>query len=397
MSSPIPERTILHVDMDAFFASVEQRDFPELRGKPVIIGGDPTKRGVVSAASYEARKFGVRSAMPTREAARRCPQGIFRPVRGAAIRQASAQVFAIFADCTPLVQSVSVDEAFLDVSGALHLWKNDPVLLARHIKDRIRKEVGITGSVGIAPNKFLAKLASDLQKPDGLTVVPRDAGAIARFLAPLDVGRVWGVGERSKEALAKRNVHTIGDLQRTPPADLAAWMGEHTARHLLALAFGLDERPVHEPNEEKSVSGEHTYDTDQNDPAVWRQTLLELSEKVGRRLRKAGLWAATVQLKLRYDTFETHTRQMKLSPMSQGDVAIFRAAMKLLEKDPPQRPVRLLGVGACQVTDTPKLPAAQLDLFEPPAKPAAEAKLDRVVDRLREKYGRDALKRGTWT
>jgi len=392
MSGP---RTILHADMDAFFASVEQRDFPELRGKPVIVGGDPDKRGVVCAASYEARKFGVRSAMPLREAKRRCPEGLFVPVRGAAYKQASRQVFRIFEDYTPLIQGVSVDEAFLDISGVLHLWQDDPQRLAEHLRARIRRETGLTASAGIAPNKFLAKLASDMRKPDGMTLVPRDPAAITAFLAPLDVGRVWGVGDKTRELLHKHAIRTIGELQQTPIARLRALVGESHALHLHALSFGLDERPVHEPDAEKSISAEHTYDQDQADPAQWRKTLLDLSETVGRRLRAGGYWATRVQLKIRNPRFETFTRVRKIDPPTQRDLDLHRHAMALLEDFAPLWPVRLFGVGAAEITDTPRSAGpAQLDLFAPPPPPPKTAKLDQVVDQLRAKYGKTALKRG---
>ncbi|MCC5849883.1 MAG: DNA polymerase IV [Verrucomicrobia bacterium] len=388
--------TILHVDMDAFFASVEQRDRPELRGKPVIVGGDPTKRGVVAAASYEARKFGVHSAMPTREAHRRCPDAIFVRGRMNVYKSVSRQVFAIFEDVTPMVQPVSVDEAFLDVTGALHLWGNDPVRIAEHIRTRIRKEVQLTASVGIAPNKFLAKLASDMNKPDGYTVVPRDAEAIRAFLAPLPVGRIWGVGKKTGDKLAGHGIHTIRDLQAANPKELTAWFGEHAARHLLALSQGLDDRPVHDREPEKSMSSEHTFGEDQTDPTVWRRILLEQSEEVGRRLRKAGLWSGCIHLKVRNDKFQTRTRQQTLAVPTRQDLEIYHAALALLEKTAPDRPIRLLGVGASHLTDTPVIPGpAQLDLFAdtPPAQASDPAVLDRVIDQLRERYGDKAVQR----
>jgi DNA polymerase-4 len=390
------ERTILHVDMDAFFASVEQRDNPALRGKPVVVGGDPTKRGVVAAASYEARKFGIRSAMPTREAHRRCPEAIFVKGRMSVYSAVSKKVFSIFEDITPMVQPVSVDEAFLDITGALHLWKNDPVRIADHIRDRIRRELLLTASVGIAPNKFLAKLASDINKPDGLSIVPRTQPEIEAFLAPLPVGRIWGVGKKTEAQLTQHAIHTIGDLQRTPMNQLIRWFSDGSARHLHALAHGLDDRTVHERDPEKSISGENTFSEDQSDPAVWRACLLEQSEDVGRRLRKGGFWTQCIHIKVRNDRFETITRQQKLPLPTRRDLDIYHTALALLEKNAPARPVRLLGVGASHLTDTPVVPGAQqLDLFSDPAPVApASAKLDDVLDTLRAKYGKDALKRG---
>jgi len=390
------EWTILHVDMDAFFASVEQRDNPALRGKPVVVGGSPDKRGVVAAASYEARKFGIRSAMPTREAHRRCPDAVFVKGRMAVYSAVSKQVFSIFEDITPMVQPVSVDEAFLDVTGALHLWQNDPVRIAEHIRERIRNELHLTASVGIAPNKFLAKLASDINKPDGLSLVPRTQPEIEAFLAPLAVGRIWGVGKKTEARLTEHNIRTIGDLQRAPITQLTRWFGNLSARHLHALACGLDDRPVHERDPEKSISSENTFDQDQTDPAVWRACLLEQSEDVGRRLRKAGFWTQCIHIKIRNDRFETITRQQKLPLPTRRDLDIHHTAMALLEQNVPSRPVRLLGVGASHLTDTPSTSGPQqLDLFSEPAPVRPDpAKLDDILDALRAKYGKNALKRG---
>ncbi len=388
------ERHVLHVDMDAFFASVEQRDHPELRGRPVVVGGAPDQRGVVSAASYEARRFGIRSAMPLREAHRRCPEAVFLPVRGAAYRQASRQIFRIFGDYTPILQPLSIDEAFLDVTGVLHLWGEDAVRLARDLRARIRRETGLTASVGIGPNKFLAKLASDMDKPDGLTVVPRGEEAIASFLAPLDVGRVWGVGAKTRTLLHARGITLIGDLQRTDPFRLREILGEPGATRLVDLAFGRDERPVHEPEAEKSVSAEHTYDRDQSDPTVWHRTLVELCETVGRRLRAGQHWAVCVQLKVRNSRFETFTRQRRIHPPTQSDTDLLREADELLRDFSPRWPVRLLGFGAAQVTDTPGGErATQLDLFAPPPPPPRSAKLDTLLDQVRDRYGKTALRR----
>lgn len=392
--SALPERTILHVDMDAFFASVEQRDHPEYRGKPLVVGGDPHKRGVVAAASYEARKFGIRSAMPTREAYRRCPEAIFVHGRMRVYKAVSEKVFAIFHDITPLVQPVSVDEAFLDVTGVLHLWKQDALRIAEHLRERIRGELHLTASVGIAPNKFLAKLASDMNKPDGVTVVPREPTAIAAFLAPLDVGRIWGVGQKTKALLNRIGVNTVADVQNMPAEQLAHTLGEHGARHLKALALGLDERPVHESEPEKSMSSEHTFDVDQSDQAVWKACLLEQSEDVGRRLRAAGVWSGCVHIKVRNDAFHTITRQQTLDVPTRKDLDIYHTALRLLEKAAPDRPLRLLGVGCSHLTDTPVTRAAQLDLFEPvPETRADPAKLDSVLDQVRRKYGKTAVRR----
>ncbi len=388
-------RCILHVDMDAFFASVEQRDFPELKGKPVVVGGSPDGRGVVSAASYEARKYGIHSAMPLRQAYKRCPHAVFQPGRMQAYKEASRQIFEIFEHYTPLIQGLSVDEAFLDVSGALHLWGGDARKLAEALREEIQRSCHLTASVGIAPNKFLAKLASDIDKPDGLTEVPFDPEEIPPFLAPLPIGRIWGVGKKTEQRLRALGLHTVEDVQRCPEATLKQWLGENGAEHLRRLSFGRDERPVREGEAEKSISAEHTYDEDQIDPEVWHHTLLQLSEKVGRRLRKAGLWAGGIQIKVRTRDFKTYTRQRALDEPTQRDLDLLAAAQQMLDRFDAQEPLRLLGVGARQLTDHPEFKARQLDLFEAPeAVEAKEAKLDKVLDQLRERYGRDAVQRG---
>lgn len=300
---------MLHVDMDAFFASVEQRDFPELRGKPVIVGGSPESRGVVCAASYEARRYGVRSAMPCRTAYQKCPEGIFRPVRRDEIQKASRDVFEIFDEFTPLVEPLSVDEAFLDVGGVLHFWENDPIRLAEAIRERIRKRVRLTASVGIAPNKFLAKLASDMNKPDGVTRVPTEATAIRAFLAPLDIGRIWGVGRKTLPLLNRHGLRTIGDVQRRTRDEICVLLGPQMGAHIYHLARGEDRRRIQTRREEKSISSETTFDEDLRDRDSLRLALIGQCERVGRRLRRSGMWASVVHIKLRMANFETLSRQ----------------------------------------------------------------------------------------
>lgn len=388
-------RCILHVDMDAFFASVEQRDFPELKGRPVLIGGAADQRGVVSAASYEARKFGVHSAMPLREAARRCPHAVFRPGRMQAYRQASKQIFQIFDHYSPYVQGLSVDEAFLDISGTLHLWQGDEVILGEALRAEIKQKCDLTASVGIAGNKFLAKLGSDMDKPNGLTVVPREAQAILEFLAPLDVERIWGVGKKTKARLSAAGLFKIEDLQRAGKPRLVKMFGTASGEHLFDLANGLDARPVHDREPEKSISNEHTYDENQEDREIHHQTLLRLSEKVGRRLRASGNWASCVQLKIRNGAFQTYTRQKQLGLSIRSDREIFETVWGLYEKLNPPWPVRLLGVGVTHLSEIPRRGEAQLDLFSPPPQ-VRPAKLDEVVDRLRHQYGVQSIKKGRW-
>ena len=373
--------------MDAFFASVEQRDRPELRGLPVIVGACPHERGVVSTCSYEARRFGVHSAMPSRDAYRLCPQGVFIPPDMKRYMEASARVFAIFDRYTPLVQGLSCDEAFLDVSGAGTLF-GDSVAIARRIRADIASELRLTCSVGVAPNKFLAKLASDLHKPDGLTVVPDEPDAIRAFLAPLPVGRIFGVGRVLSESLRARGVRLIGDLQRTPPQTLARWVGDNAASFLHELAFGRDARTVETEREEKSISREHTFPVDETDPARVRDTLLELAADVARQVRAAGHYAATAHLKLRTDDFRTLTRQRPFDRPSCDDFTYREVASALLAAQRTARPIRLVGFGVSRFSDTP--PDAAPDLFgsSPDAVRAEKREaLSRALDGIRERIG----------
>ena len=302
------------MDMDAFYASVEQRDRPETRGRPVIVGADPRGRGVVSAASYEARRFGVHSAMPISRAFRLCPDGVFLPVDMDKYASVSREIMAVLADFTPLVEPVSIDEAFLDVtaSRALH---GDGAAIAREIKERIRASVSLTASVGVAPNKFLAKVASELRKPDGLVVV--EPGREALFLAPLPVSRLWGVGRVTGAELEAMGIRTIGQLALTPAAHLEARFGKH-GPDLLALARGLDDRAVEPDAPPKSMGAEETFERDTLDVDLLRATLRGQSERVGRELRAEGYAGRTVTLKLRFADFSTITRAHTDDPTQDG-------------------------------------------------------------------------------
>lgn len=392
--------TILHVDMDAFFAAVEQNDHPELRGKPVIVGSPPNRRGVVSTASYEARRFGVHSAMPSRTAFKLCPHGVFLPVRGARYAEVSAQIMCLFRDLTPLVEPVSIDEAFLDVAGVRQRWP-DPVAAARHLKARIRRELGLTASVGVASNKFLAKLASDLDKPDGLTVVPLAEDAIRVFLAPLPVTRIWGVGKVTAEKLQRRGILCIGQIQALTLEALAPILGPAFAAHVLNLAHGRDKREVQPgEREEKSISNEDTFPEDCTDLGLVRQVLIELAEKVGRRLRQAERLAGVAQIKVRFGDFRTITRQRVFRAPASADRVLIACALELFDKEHIAQPVRLVGFG---VTDLVRPDAdeasGQLTLFprETTAHERRQAELDRTVDNLRDTYGAAIIKRGDWT
>jgi len=385
-----PAREILHVDMDAFYAAVEQLDRPELRGLPVIVGAPPDRRGVVATCSYEARAFGVRSAMPSREAARLCPQGVFLPCDMARYAAVSRQVMAIFERFTPLVEPVSIDEAFLDVSGGRRLF-GDGAAIAARIRAAIRDELRLTASVGVAGNKFLAKLCGEIAKPDGLLAAPRTREEIVAFLAPLPVGRLWGVGKVLKAQLAQHGYQTIGDLQRAERARLETQIGRHTAGHLLQLAFGDDPREVETSREEATISREHTFDVDCRDAAQLERTLRELVDDVGRRLRADGRFATVGRLKLRWSDFSTITRQQHLkTPTDQADI-VYGLAIDLLHRNLPSgQLLRLLGLA---VSDLIEEGGYQLSLLD--SNDQKQIKLSRAVDLIRERYGRRAISRAS--
>ncbi len=377
-------RTILHVDLDAFFAAVEQRDHPELRGRPVIVGGGGGEeaRGVVSAASYEARVFGVHSAMSLREAYRRCPDGVFLPVDGRRYQAASRDVMAILRRFTPQVEPISIDEAFLDVTGSAALFGDGRVIAGR-IKQDVRAEVGLTASVGVASTKLVAKIASDLRKPDGLVVVA--PGDEATFLAPLPISRLWGVGDKTAKALADYSVRTIGDLAALPPDLVERRFGKHGSS-LVERARGIDPDPVHEGDPAKSVGHEHTFDVDTSDPETIERTLLGMADGVAGRLRSAGVRASTVTVKIRDSSFRTITRQRTLAEPTDMTEPIFRAALELARPEVRGIRVRLLGVTASNLGER-----EQLSLFE-----AGEPRRRRAVeaaDALRHRYGERVVTR----
>jgi nucleotidyltransferase/DNA polymerase involved in DNA repair len=374
------DRIILHVDMDAFYASVEQRDDPNLKGRPVIVGADPKEgrgRGVVAACSYEARKFGVRSALPISQAWKLCPQGAFVPVRMDRYVEVSKQVMEVLHRFTNLVEPLSIDEAFLDVSGSTALF-GAPEQIARAIKKQISEATGLCASVGVAPNKFVAKIASDLKKPDGLVIVKQDE--VEEFLQHLPISKLWGVGPKTEERLHQMGIRTIGDLRANPQGD-----------HLHELAYGRDSRPVVPDWEARSISNETTFEEDTKDREILLRTIRRLSESVGRRLRVEDLRARRITLKFRYEGFETHTRQMTLERPTQSDDEIVRSAVSLFEQFPLDRKVRLLGVGSSDLTRSAEVPS-QLGLF---AEPANNGVLDRTVDAIRTKFGNDSVRRGS--
>src|SRR5436190_5511448 len=388
MSAP---RAILHVDMDAFYASVEQGDRPELRGQPLIVGGT-SNRGVVAAASYEVRVFGVRSAMPIREALRRCPHAICVAPRMSVYREVSHQVFAIFHEYTPVVEGLSLDEAFLDVTASLAL-KGDAVSIARGIKDRIRATTQLGASVGVAPNKLVAKIASDLEKPDGLTVVTPDN--LHAVLDPLSVRRLPGLGRKLGERVEAAGIATLGELRAASDTLLWPIFGRDSQR-MRERAAGIDERPVMSEWDEKSISAEETFFTDLTDPARMQAEVLRLADRAGQRMRAQNLAAGCVAVKIRRADFTTFTRQKRFEPSTTDSRTIAKVAAELLAAwldEQPRSRVRLLGVGVNHLHA-----ADQMDLFATPGAGAgnpASTALDATVDLIRERFGNLAVRRGS--
>jgi DNA polymerase-4 len=373
--------------MDAFFAAVEVLDNPELKGKPVIVGGTPETRGVVAAASYEVRKFGVHSAMSSYRALKLCPHAVVIKPRGRRYGEVSRQVMEVLHGYTPLVEQISIDEAFLDVTGSTHLFGPAPEI-GRDIKKRIRGELHLTASVGVAPNKFLAKLASDLEKPDGFVVI-EEANAAA-VLAPLPVGKLWGVGKVTEQELADIGVRRIGDLFTRPREKLEECLGSYTDT-LLELAQGLDDRPVETEGETKSIGAETTFPEDIAGRDELRRWVCKLVERVGRELRESGMRARTVNIKARFPDFTTITRAQTLPAPTAATRTIRETATELLmERVPKSKALRLLGVTVSNLV-TPG--EGQLELFPDEAEEKSEA-LDRIVDEIQEKFGLDALRSG---
>lgn len=375
--------TILHVDLDAFFAAVEQRDRPELRGRPVVVGvGGPHDRGVVSAASYEARRFGVHSAMPLRTAARLCPEAVFVPVRGSVYAAVSREVMGILRRYTPALEQISIDEAFLDVAGSELLF-GPPSAIARDIRRDVAREVGLTASVGVATTKLVAKVASDLQKPNGLVLVA--PGTEATFLAPLPISRLWGVGPKTAGSLAELGVRTIGDLAALPDDLLARRFGRQ-GPVLRQRARGVDPSPVSAGDRARSVSHEHTFDVDTSDLEVLERTLLALSEGVAGRLRAGGVRGRTVSVKVRDASFRTTARQRTLAQATDQTEVVFAAALDLARPQLRGIRVRLLGVAASHLDDDDQL--AFFDSADERQRRAAAA-----ADAIRRRYGAGAIRR----
>jgi DNA polymerase IV len=382
-----PSRVVVHVDMDAFYASVEQRDRPEFSGRPVVVGADPRGRGVVAAASYEARRFGIHSAMPIGRAYRLCPSAVFLPVDMQKYARESEQIMSILGDFTPLVEPLSLDEAFLDVtaSRALH---GTGVESARRIKARIRVEVGLTASAGVAPNKFVAKIASDLEKPDGLVEV--GPGEEAAFLRDLPLRRLWGVGPSAERELAILGARTIGDVTRLGRGRLESRLGA-SGVHLWELAQGIDARPVVPWRDPKSIGAEETFGRDTRDVERLRATLLAQADRVAAELRAAGLLGRTVTLKLRFSDFRTVTRRGTGDTPTADGSEIFRRVWTAFSRVPPSQPVRLIGLsvsGFASATDPQQLPLLSRG-------PERADRIGQVTDEVRTRFGPGALVRGS--
>ncbi len=382
-------RYIVHVDMDAFFAAIEQRDDPSLRGRPVVVGADPKGgrgRGVGAACSYDARPFGIRSAMPISEAYRRCPQAVYLRGDHEKYERESEKIFAILERFTPDIEPISIDEGFLDITASSHLF-GTPEETCRRIKAEIRTETGLTASVGLAPNKMTAKIASEVGKPDGLVIVA--AENLLAFLHPLPVGRLWGVGEKTRAILDRLRIRTIGDLAAYDRAALVRELGAG-GDHVWRLANGLDPRDVAPGDVVKSVGNEHTFDADIDDRGLMLDILMALSEHVSLRLRRSGLQGRTVTLKLRLADFSTFTRAATLPRPTNFADDLFRVARTKLQEFPLKKKVRLLGVSVSNLRGPEDQPA----LF-PESEPAPGKKesLHRALDAIKEKFGEQAIGR----
>ncbi|QDU82126.1 DNA polymerase IV [Polystyrenella longa] len=378
---------ILHIDMDAFYASVEERDQPELIGKPVIVGYSSEGRGVVCAANYEARTYGVHSAQPMVTARRLCPNGVYIRPRHQHYAEVSRQIRAIMESYTPLVEPLSLDEAFLDVTGSEQLFGSS-IEIGHKIKQQIQDEVNLVASVGVAPNKYLAKIASDLNKPDGFCVV--DPNRVQEFLDPLAVSRLWGVGKVSQKTFKQLGIKTIGELRQVPDSYLERKFGKF-GTHLWRLAHGIDERKVQPDHQAKSISHETTFSNDVSDPKVLKMWLLEQTEQVARRMRRNQLFGKTVNLKIRFSDFQTFTRAQSLPHATQTTQEIWEIAAMLLEEKAPSRslPVRLLGIGMSHLHGESQ---RQLSLFGEDDHQKLN-RLDETTDAIRERFGTSAVQR----
>jgi len=383
------ERVVLHIDMDAFYASVEQRGRPELRGLPVIVGGT-SRRGVVSTASYEARKFGIHSAMPIFEAKRRCPQGVFLPVRMERYKEVSSLIMEILNSFSPLVEQVSIDEAYLDVSGVARLY-GSPKSIATKIKEEIKKATSLTCSIGIAPNKLLAKIASDTQKPDGLTIIPPDK--VHSIVREIDIEKVPGVGRKTCQRLASLGVRKLGDIRKLGEKELLKEIGTFGLK-LLDFSKGIDSSPVLPYTEAKSLSSEETLEKDTNNFEVLKRELLSQAEIVGRKLRSNGLKGSTVTLKLKRSDFSLSVKSLGLPRPTNSTELLYRSGVRLLKESDLSEKFRLIGLGVSRLSSIEE-GEKQLNLFEILEPEAGSWKaVEKALDTIREKFGDGAIKRG---
>lgn len=383
-------RTILHIDMDAFFAAVEQLDQPEYRGKPVIVGADPkggAGRGVVATASYEARKYGIHSAMPISKAYRRCPHGIYLRGRYKRYAEISAQVMSILHDFSPVIQKISIDEAFLDITSSLNLFGGAEAI-AHQIKTRIQKELQLTASIGIAPNKFLAKIASDLEKPDGLVLVKE--GEEKAFLQELPISKLWGVGKKTELALNQMGIATIGQIAELSEVDLNRKFGKW-GNALWRLSNGIDHRPVETREQQKSISQERTFEEDIDDEELIEKTIFRLADELSRLMRHHKIKGRTITLKLRLHDFSTFTRSRTVSGFIDSTQIIKGVAIELYRKfNKKNMKVRLVGIGVSQLSS---VSGEQLGLFE--QETPLDEKVTKLLDSLKEKFGDQAVNRAT--
>jgi nucleotidyltransferase/DNA polymerase involved in DNA repair len=386
----LTNRTIFHLDMDAFFAAVEQLDFPQYRGKPVIVGADPLGgrgRGVVSTASYEARKFGIHSALPISQAYRACPTGIFVRPRGARYLEISGQIMRLLYDFTPLIAPISIDEAFMDMTGSLKLF-GDARTIAIKVKQRIQDEIGLTASVGIAPNKFIAKIASDLQKPDGLVIV--EAGKEKEFLAPLAISKMWGIGKKTEPLFHRRGIHTIGQLAGMTVDGLVKIFGK-VGMDYWYLANGIDPRPVAVDEGVKSISKETTFFEDTDDCQKLELVLFEIAEILGKSLREKKLKARTITLKIRLADFSTFTRSKSLNNFTDNSLEIRNTGLALFRHfDCAQMKVRLIGLGVSQFDEEL---GEQLTFFDESLPQARN--IDSLIDLVEDRFGKGMIKKAT--
>jgi len=380
---------ILHIDMDAFYASVEQLDNPGLKGKCVIVGGQ-SNRSVVSAASYEARKYGVRSAMPIFMAKRKCPEGVFVPPRIERYKEVSKKIMKLLCDFSPLVEPVSIDEAYIDITGSERLL-GSPEQVGIHIKEKIKKKVNLTCSVGIAPNKFLAKIASDMDKPDGLFIIKPDEAH--EFIKSLAINKVPGIGKKTGSLLENLGITTLGDVKKYRKKMLLNRLGK-SGKRLIELSACIDNSPVTPFTQRKSVSTEHTLSEDTLDTAILKKFLLKHSEDVGRELRRLEVKAKTITLKLKHADFKQITRSTTIDNPTQSSETIYSTACRLLLKYRLKTKIRLIGVGASNFV--PSAMPFQMELFERKEKKCNNwEKVERAIDTIIEKFGKDAVRRAT--